>query len=157
MFFSHFFYISLPIIICDYLSKKSVLNFFLVDNTPSLTFSPFLKFNLVWNRGISFGMLQNITNINVIMIIIAIILVVMLFFWSKIERGSNLFNIGCYILIGGAIGNLLDRFLYGAVVDFIVLHYENLYWPAFNLADSANFVGVSLMFISGLKKDISSS
>ena len=86
------------------------------------------------------------------MIIIAIILVANLFLWSKIERGSKLFNIGCYILIGGAIGNLLDRFLYGAVVDFIVLHYENLYWPAFNLADSAICCGVFIFLIFDLTK-----
>jgi len=56
---------------------------------------------------------------------------------------------GQSILLAGALGNLIDRALYGVVIDFIDLHYEGLYWPVFNLADSFIFIGVALLLFEG--------
>jgi signal peptidase II len=57
------------------------------------------------------------------------------------------------LILGGAIGNVLDRFFYGAVVDFIDVHYETWHWPAFNLADSAISVGAILIVWSELTRN----
>ena len=65
---------------------------------------------------------------------------------------QKLFCIGLALVLGGAIGNLYDRLTLGYVVDFLYFHYENFYWPAFNVADSAICVGVALLFLDGFKK-----
>jgi signal peptidase II len=56
------------------------------------------------------------------------------------------------LILGGALGNVLDRMMYGAVVDFIDLHYANWHWPAFNIADSAICIGAVLMIWAELRK-----
>ncbi len=56
------------------------------------------------------------------------------------------------LVLGGAIGNLIDRFRLGEVIDFIDLHWDHLHWPAFNVADSAITIGVALLFIRMLRR-----
>lgn len=65
---------------------------------------------------------------------------------------QKLFCIGLALILGGAIGNLYDRMTLGYVVDFLYFHYENFYWPAFNIADSGICVGVALLFLDSFKK-----
>jgi len=64
--------------------------------------------------------------------------------------------LGQSILLAGAVGNLIDRALYGAVIDFIDLHYGGFYWPVFNLADSFIFIGVALLLFEGRQTNVSS-
>lgn len=61
------------------------------------------------------------------------------------------------LILGGALGNVLDRIMYGAVVDFIDLHYANWHWPAFNIADSAICIGAGLLIWSELRKSFGKS
>jgi signal peptidase II len=70
----------------------------------------------------------------------------------KKHRAEKLFCLGLALVIGGAAGNLYDRFTLGYVVDFLSFHYQNHYWPAFNVADSAICVGVSLLLLDSFKK-----
>ena len=62
------------------------------------------------------------------------------------------FCIALALILGGAIGNVLDRLLYGAVVDFIDVHYQGWHWPAFNLADSAISIGATLIVINEIRR-----
>jgi len=79
-------------------------------------------------------------------IIVASLVTIVLVGWlAFLKRCDRMIAIALSLIIGGAIGNLIDRVLYGHVIDFIHVHYEQWYWPAFNIADSAITVGVVLM------------
>ena len=70
--------------------------------------------------------------------------------WSLPARGAKTLALGLALVLGGAIGNLIDRLLYGYVVDFILVYYREWSWPAFNVADSAISVGVALIIFDSL-------
>ena len=97
----------------------------------------------VWNSGISFGFFQDSGEMGrYAFTIFAFIVSVWLIFSSfKMPRYSSL---GFIFIASGAIGNAIDRIIYGAVVDFIDFHIEDLHWPAFNLADTVIFIGATL-------------
>lgn len=84
--------------------------------------------------------------------IISIVAIVVMTYLIKKHPAEKLFCLGLALVIGGAAGNLYDRFTLGYVVDFLSFHYQNHYWPAFNLADSAICVGVSLLLLDNFKK-----
>ncbi|MGE8357771.1 MAG: signal peptidase II [Microvirgula sp.] len=68
-------------------------------------------------------------------------------------RQSTLMNLAAALIIGGALGNLVDRVIHGHVIDFIQVYWRAFYWPAFNIADSAICVGAVLMVIDGFRKE----
>jgi signal peptidase II len=68
------------------------------------------------------------------------------------HRTEKLFCTGLALVLGGAIGNLYDRVTLGYVIDFLNFHYQHMYWPAFNVADSAICVGVGLLLLDSFKK-----
>lgn len=70
--------------------------------------------------------------------------------WSLPRRGCRTLATGLALILGGAIGNVIDRLLYGHVVDFILIYYQEWSWPAFNVADSAITVGVTLIIFDSL-------
>ena len=110
-----------------------------------LIINHYLNFRPVWNDGISFGMLQGYGNFGrVAFIILALIISLWIIIYSK--RLNTIGFIGYNMIAGGAIGNVIDRVIYGKVIDFIDLHYKEYHWPAFNMADSFIFIGV-LLFI----------
>jgi len=84
-------------------------------------------------------------------VVSSIAITVIIYLLNK-HTEQKLFCIGLALVLGGAIGNLYDRLTLGYVVDFLYFHYENFYWPAFNVADSAICVGVALLFFDGFKK-----
>jgi signal peptidase II len=73
------------------------------------------------------------------------------------HQDEKLLCIALSLILGGAAGNVLDRLMYGAVVDFIDLHYANWHWPAFNVADSAICIGAVLIIVSELCKSFGKS
>lgn len=105
-------------------------------------------FNIVqvWNRGVSFGMFNNITYAQFILSFITIIIIVILIYWLN-KAKDNLTCLALVFIIGGAFGNLVDRVKYGAVADFLDFHLFGYHWPAFNLADSFIFIGVCLLLL----------
>ena len=130
------------LVLIDQLSKKWALNniFF---NQNYIEVNKFLNFTPVWNKGISFGMFSDFTNVNFFMTIITSIIILIIFFW--IIRVKNIIlNLSLLLIISGAIGNLIDRLKYQAVVDFIDFHINNFHWPVFNLADSYITLGASM-------------
>ena len=93
-------------------------------------------FNLVpvWNRGVSFGMLGDSETSRWILIGLAFVIVAILVVWL-IRAGSAVVVFALVLVIGGALSNVIDRVVFGAVVDFIDIHAFGWHWPAFNLAD----------------------
>ena len=97
----------------------------------------------VWNSGISFGFFQDSGEIGRYGFTIFAFLVSSWLIYSsfKLPRYSSL---GFILIASGAIGNAIDRIIYGKVVDFIDFHIEDFHWPAFNLADTIIFIGATL-------------
>ena len=105
----------------------------------------------VMNRGVSFGMFNDAQSElgGVVFSLLAAAIVVMLLVWLWRAR-STIIAIGTGLVIGGAVGNVIDRLRLGAVVDFLDFHLGTWHWPAFNVADSAICVGVALLVLDGL-------
>lgn len=110
--------------------------------------TPFFNIVLIWNSGISFGMLNN-NNYITSRILIIITTIISLYILYLIYKSKNYINAICYSLIfAGAIGNIIDRIKYSAVVDFLDFHLFDYHWPAFNIADSCVFIGVFLLLLN---------
>jgi len=109
-------------------------------------------FNLtmVWNQGVSFGMLQDagIWPLTILALVVSLVLVVWL-----MKSTSKFETISLGLIIGGAIGNVIDRVRFGAVADFFDVYIGNYHWPAFNIADAAICIGVAMLLVHGLFLD----
>ena len=102
----------------------------------------------VQNRGAAFGLLAHIpgaAHIFLITSLIAIVLILVYFRWIK--EGEVWTPICLSMILTGAVGNLIDRFRLGSVIDFLDFHYAGWHWPAFNVADSSITIGVILLAI----------
>jgi signal peptidase II len=108
-------------------------------------------FNLVpvWNRGVSFGMLGDSETSRWILVGLAFVIVVILVVWL-VRAGSAVVVFALVLVIGGALSNVIDRVVFGAVVDFIDIHAFGWHWPAFNLADMSIVAGTALLLYDGL-------
>ncbi len=111
---------------------------------------PNFNMTMVWNHGVSFGLLQNM-GIWPLVILAGIICMIMMR-WL-IKSTSKLEAISLGMIIGGAIGNVIDRFRFGAVADFFDVYVGTYHWPAFNIADSAISIGVVLLLVHGFFMD----
>ena len=134
--------IFLIFIFFDYVSKLwAIENLFMQYRSIELT--SFLSMTPVWNSGISFGFFQDSGELGRYGFTgFAFGVSIWLIYSSiKLPRYSSL---GFILIASGAIGNAIDRILYGKVVDFIDFHIEDLHWPVFNLADTIIFIGATL-------------
>ena len=134
--------IFLIFIFFDYVSKLwAIENLFVQYRSIELT--SFLSMTPVWNSGISFGFFQDSGELGRYGFTgFAFGVSIWLIYSSiKLPRYSSL---GFILIASGAIGNAIDRIIYGKVVDFIDFHIEDLHWPAFNLADTIIFIGATL-------------
>ena len=109
---------------------------------------PFFNIVMVWNYGISFGMFAE-HNQPYIWVAVSLLIVGILLHWLW-NTTSMWVAVALGLTIGGALGNVVDRIRYGAVADFFDFYIQNLHWPAFNIADSAIFIGVVLLCIHGM-------
>ena len=106
---------------------------------------------LVYNRGVSFGLLGGAPSwATAALIVFALLLSMALCIWMW-RADSLLLGTALGFVVGGALGNVIDRFLHGAVVDFLDFHAAGYHWPAFNVADSAITIGVVILIIDSLK------
>jgi signal peptidase II len=110
----------------------------------------FFDLVMAWNRGVSFGMLNRQSDWNAPLLIgLALVIVAGLLVWlRKATTHWVVWAIG--LIVGGALGNVIDRFRFGAVADFLSFHLGEYYWPAFNLADSAISLGAGLLILDSL-------
>ena len=145
--------LSVLVMALDQLSKWIIVAY--VMNPPiKKELTSFFNLVLTHNRGVSFGMFSTGTDTGKwVLISVALIITGFLIRW--LFQSNSLFNvIALGLIIGGAMGNVIDRFLVGAVVDFLDFHAFGHHWPAFNVADAAIFVGaISLVFESFLSKE----
>lgn len=131
------------VIILDQITKYWVLSFLGVS-----AYIPFGDyFNLVraWNTGVSFSMLNDYGNMGAWLLSgLAVVIVIMLFFWLRKEN-SRVIQIALGMIMGGAVGNVIDRIRFGAVFDFLDVHIGDHHWPAFNAADSFICIGAAII------------
>ncbi|MCB1583884.1 MAG: signal peptidase II [Marinicella sp.] len=113
----------------------------------------FFNLTLMHNKGVAFSLLAEQSGWQrYFLSVVAILIVIWLLYWLFKNRYSQkLQNVALVLVIGGALGNVYDRIVFGYVVDFIELHYQGYYWPAFNLADSAICLGAFLLIIDAFK------
>lgn len=143
--------VALLVAAADQLSKTGIVTLF--ANRPQgaqIRLAPFLNLLLTRNSGISFGLFNGGVGPNAMVFSLAAVAVVaVLIYWlSRVESVFLAVVIG--LIIGGAVGNVIDRLLDGSVVDFIDFHLGSWHWPAFNIADSAICLGVVAMLLEGL-------
>ena len=140
----------------DQLSKYYVVFYLDLQSVLSINvIPPFLNFRMGWNTGINFGMLNQLfKSTEIFLIVLALLISVALVWWAKIKQFNILGFTSIGLIVGGAIGNAYDRFLYGAVADFINMSCCGIENPfVFNIADIGIFTGVfGLFFIYDRKK-----
>tara|TARA_B100000530_G_scaffold306030_1_gene229838 strand:- start:518 stop:997 length:480 start_codon:yes stop_codon:yes gene_type:complete len=142
--------LSILTIFFDQLSKWWILNVIMVPaNTIPVT--QFFNLVLVHNRGASFGIFSDAPGwASIALIVFAIIISIVLAIWMW-QAQETLLSVALGLVIGGAIGNVIDRIRFGAVVDFLDFYAGGWHWPAFNVADSAITLGVILLILDSLK------
>ena len=140
---------ALIVLVLDQILKLAVLDL-LDGGARAIVVTPFFNLVLVWNRGVSFGMLQGLGAILPwALAAVALAVIVGLVVWLS-RTGQRPVAFGLGLVIGGALGNVVDRARYGAVADFLDFHLAGYHWPAFNLADAAICVGAVILIADGL-------
>jgi signal peptidase II len=140
---------AIAVLILDQASKVWLLFLFDIAHRGAVRVTPFFDLVLAWNVGISFGWFQNDSQIaQISLMVIKAVAVVVLAIWMARSR-TLIATLALGLIIGGAVGNGIDRFAYGAVVDFALFHLQiggNTYnWYVFNLADAAIVAGVAAL------------
>lgn len=136
------------VVLVDQIVKWRVIGAFGADPY-GVEVLPFFNLVLVWNRGISFGMFGGGTVPPWLLAVVALGVTLALVIWLwRVE--TRLLAVAIGLVIGGALGNVIDRLVYGAVADFLDVHWGDHHWPAFNLADAAISVGVVILLIDAL-------
>lgn len=139
--------IGLVVITLDQLSKWQVVRLMPAE---VVEVTGFFNLVLLCNTGISFGLWPGESAAKPwILSAFAVAVVIGLLIWVR-RKDSLLLTAGCGLVVGGALGNVVDRLRLGCVIDFIDVHAAGWHWPAFNLADSAITVGVALLLVHGL-------
>jgi len=139
-------------LLLDRLSKLWALSA-LKDNNGVVLIKDIFKLEYLENRGAAFGILQN----KLVLLALVTLLVVagMIYYIIKYKPKSKFIRISFALIISGALGNLYDRMFYKYVVDFILVHYKDVYYfPTFNIADSLVVVGTLILAISIVKDEI---
>jgi len=135
-----FFALTLSVLILDQATKILAVN--TIRPYESIRVLPFFQLVNVRNQGAAFGLFQSAGN--TVFIIISLLAVVFIFFLILKNRDDRL---SLSIILGGALGNLVDRVRLGHVTDFLDFYVGKYHWPAFNLADSALTAGIVLLLI----------
>ena len=145
---------AVTVLVLDQASKLWLLFVFDIGRRGAVQVTPFLDLVLAWNVGISFGWFQSESPAaQIVLMIIKAVAVIVLAIWMARSR-TLLATIALGLIIGGAIGNGIDRFAYGAVVDFALFHVQiggkTFNWYVFNLADVAIVAGVAALLYDSL-------
>jgi signal peptidase II len=139
----------LAVIALDQASKLWLLFVFDIAHRGAVRVTPFFDLVLAWNVGISFGWFQSDSQVaQIALMIIKAVAVIVLAIWMARSR-TPIATVALGLIIGGAVGNAIDRFAYGAVVDFALFHLQiggkPFNWYVFNLADVAIVAGVAAL------------
>lgn len=146
------FITALILLVLDQASKQWVLAWFLNDGD-QITLTPFLNIIFAWNPGVSFGFLRaGSPQASWALLALAgsLSALVLVWLWHAVDRYQSV----CFgAILGGAIGNIIDRWVYGAVIDFIDFHIFGYHWYVFNIADCGVVVGAILLVMQTLFTD----
>jgi signal peptidase II len=138
------------VLILDQLTKQAITHTFSLHEMLELT--PFFNLVLVYNRGAAFSFLSDAAGWQrELFIAIALAASIWIAWLLRKYAAQTMFCVALSLILGGAVGNVIDRLLYGAVVDFLDFHALGYHWPAFNVADSAISCGAVLLIWDALK------
>lgn len=141
--------IAVMVIVLDQLSKFLMLTFVLNEQSV-IIIMPFFNLVHAWNTGVSFSLFNNGGVIGTLLLcLIVIVIVAILLRWLYKEK-TKLIQIALGMIIGGAVGNLIDRIRFGAVFDFLDFYIDAYHWPAFNLADSCICIGAVMIILHSM-------
>jgi len=133
----------------DQLTKYWIRDNYIVGDVRPVV-DGFFNLTFVRNDGAAFGILRGNNLFFIVLSLVAVAAILML---GKLYRRSRpAVKAGVGLILGGAVGNLIDRFLHGHVIDFLDFHAGRYHWPAFNLADSSICVGVALLVLFSMRK-----
>jgi signal peptidase II len=143
--------VAVIVILFDQLTKIAVANVFAYGSSHAVT--PFFNLVLVYNRGAAFSFLAMAGGwqrwaFTALGVAAALLICYLL----KRHGNQKLFCTALALIMGGAIGNVIDRLVYGHVIDFLDFHVGTWHWPAFNLADSAITIGAALLVFDELRR-----
>jgi len=145
-------WLSALVVVLDQLSKAWITSHFVFGE--SLTVLSVFNLVLAHNAGAAFSFLNDAGGIQRwLFSIIAVVASVWIIWLLRKHRAQLLFSMALSMILGGALGNLIDRLAYGYVVDFLSFHWGEHYFPAFNLADSAITCGAFLLILDSFMKD----
>lgn len=136
--------IAIATLLADQLHKWYMLEIFqIIERTP-VEVTGFFNLVMVWNQGVSFGLFGGGMLSPYWFVGLALLIVGYLLYWlHESQAKTEAFALG--LIIGGALGNVVDRLVYGAVADFFDFHVSGYHWPAFNIADCGVVVGAFLL------------
>ncbi|MBI5050730.1 MAG: signal peptidase II [Nitrospirae bacterium] len=138
--------IAAVVVVLDFITKKLIMLY--VNPYEAVDILPFLRIVNVKNMGAAFGLFSNLGN-NVFISIYVIAIIIITLYCLSIPKGIELFALA--LILGGSIGNLIDRLTIGKVIDFIDFFINRWHWPAFNVADSALTAGMVLLLWVNIK------
>jgi signal peptidase II len=140
------------LVLFDILSKYIVFNY--IDLYQFIKITYFFDITHIHNFGVSFGLFAG--TIPALVLVIIGLFVTAFVLYLYINSSEFLERWGLFIIICGAIGNIVDRFINGYVIDFLYLHINQYYWPAFNFADIYISIGIIMIIVNMVKKIIKS-
>jgi signal peptidase II len=143
-------WLSLLVIVFDQMTKVWISHVLILDQRIAIL--PFFNLTLLHNTGAAFSFLAAAGGwqrwfLTGLALCVSIIIIIWL---NQLKQTQRWLACALALILGGAAGNLIDRILYGHVVDFIQLYYQHWYWPAFNVADSAISVGAVMLLLDAL-------
>ncbi len=143
-------WLSALVVLLDQVSKLAVMA--TLHDYQVITVWPVFDLTLVYNTGAAFSFLSDAGGWQrwFFILFAALVSLVMVVWLGRLQPNERLTGYGLALIIGGALGNLIDRIWLGKVVDFLQWHWQDWYWPAFNLADSAITLGVILLLADTL-------
>lgn len=141
--------LALLVLLLDQASKWIILQW-VMQPPRVIEVTSFFNLVLVYNRGVSFGLLASDLWWKPFALAALALLIVGCVLWWVRRQTAALPLYGSGLIVGGAVGNMIDRFLHPGVVDFLDFHLAGWHWPAFNVADAAIVCGVGLLLLDGL-------
>jgi signal peptidase II len=139
--------VALAVVLVDQIIKAGVLSYSARPDADPTRLTPFLDLALRWNRGISFSLFARDSALGQIALVALTLAVTGLLTLWLLRSRSGLPAVGLGLIIGGALGNAIDRVAHGAVVDYLDLHAFGRHFFVFNVADAAINVGVALLIL----------
>ncbi len=140
------------VLAADQASKAWILYGMDLPDIGSVDILPMLSFTMVWNRGVTFGLLNGLGDAGAFVLAgVAVAVVIALYLWLR-QTQSVMVAVALGGIAGGAVGNVIDRLRFGAVVDFLHAHAFGHSWYVFNVADACIVCGVGLLLLDSLRQ-----